>query len=332
MNRSGIFLSLALTLFSTQLWALGGDLVNNGGGIAEKNILYAYEKIDTYVVLCLKSTACKLDDQQKTILQQIYNGLSQEKQVNAQSPQIIFDSEKKNPGTFMIDGNVRVAKTGSTIGSPIYINVDLLYSKNDSGGYDAVTLPEAVAILVHEFGHHYGNYTHEALDLIGVRVSLLMQQKLIMTPMLPWDSNISASVYNPNFGNSFPQVLLNIGKDVIDVSIAFANEVHCEVFTVPIPILPIPDLELITKTPSSSLFYNIHWDGVKDKGDHLEVQIMGNVSNNCEYKNDVFLRNNNYQLTISFNIKKVNGQYLYDPTSLSMNQFKNPWWKLIRLP
>lgn len=307
----------------------GGGFVNNGGGLAEKNVLYAYEKIEDYIRICLQSEVCKLAYVQKSILLKIYEGLPEEKK----SQQILFGSEQKAPGSFMIDGNVRVARTGSTIGSPIYINTDLLYAKGDSGTYEATTIPEAVAILVHEFGHHYGNFSHEELDLIGVRVSLMMQQKFISTPLVPWAPNeISASVFNPDLLTSFPQVLLNVGGDVVDISKTYVNSVHCEVFTLPIPILPIPDLELITKTPVGSLFHNVHWEKIKDKGDYYSVKITGNVSNNCKYKKNIGIRNNNYQLSISFKVNKLKDGWKIDARSIILDQFKDPWWKILKLP
>jgi len=318
----------SLLIFASTSFA-GGGFVNNGGGVAEKNVQYAYEKIDVYMRTCLQID-CKLSYEQKSILLKIYNGIAQEKK---SSTQLQFGSEQKEPGSFMIDGNVRVAKTGSTIGSPIYINTDLLYTKGASGSFEATSIPEAVAILIHEFGHHYGNYTHEELDLIGVRVSLMLQQKFISTPLVPWAPNdISASVFNPDLNTSFPQVLLTVGNRVEDVSRMYAETVHCEVFTLPIPILPIPDLELITKTPQASLFHNVHWEKIKDKGSYYSVKITGNVSNKCNYKKGVGIRNNNFQLSISFVVNKTKTGWELDTRSIEMDQFKDPWWKIIRLP
>lgn len=329
IKLSNFIVSSLLTFASLNTWAGGGDFVNNGGGLAEKNVLYAYAKIESYLQICLQSDACKLNFSQKAVLQQIYNGLPLEKK----SPQLLFGSERATPGSFMIDGNVRVAKTGSAVGSPIYINTDLLYTKCLNGGYDPVSIPEAVAILIHEFGHHYGNYSHEELDLIGVRVSLMLQQNFISTPLIPWArSQISATVFNPDLLTSFPQVLLNVGDDVVDISRMYADNVHCEVFTLPIPILPIPDLELITKTPAGSLFHNIHWEKIKDQGPYYSVKITGNVSNNCKYKQNVGIRNNNYQMTISFRINKIGDSLKIDKSSISLDQFKDPWWKILKLP
>ncbi len=320
----GVLVSLA------SMPSFAGTFVNNGGGLAEKNILYAYEKLDAYLQLCLSSNACKLTPEQGSLLLQIYRALPQERTAK----QLSFSSEKQNPGFFMIDGNVRVAKTGNDVGSPVYINSDLLYTKEGDGdSWDPVSIPEAVAILVHELGHHQGKHTHEELDLLGVRVSLLLQQKFISTPLIPWAPNeVSASVLNTNLFKGFPQVLLNVGDEVLDVSSIYARAVHCEVFTLPIPILPIPDLELITKTPLGSLFHNLHWEKIKDKGSYLTVQITGNVSNNCQYRNNIGIRNNNFQLKISFRINKVGDKWVTDRDSITMDQFKDPWWKLIKLP
>nr|WP_295900084.1 hypothetical protein [uncultured Bdellovibrio sp.] len=307
----------------------GGDLVNNGGGIAEKNVFYAYEKLDKYIQICLKSDSCKLNERQRGLLQEIYDHMSLEKA----NKQLIFASEKNAPGSFIIDGLVRVAKTGSTVGSPIYINSDLLYTKSEAEGYDPVSIPEAVAILVHEMGHHYGNYTHEELDLLGVRVSLLLQQKFISTPLIPWNSEISATVFNPNLTTSFPEVLLNVGDDVIDISEEYKEAVACVGITVPIPILPIPDLELLNKKPQASILHNVHWSKFKEKDDTLSVMITGNVSNNCVYKTNIFIRNNDSKINITFRmVKSSTGKWIYIKDSLGVDQYKDPWWKIIRLP
>lgn len=307
----------------------GGDFVNNGGGLAEKNILYAYLQIGTYIEMCLKMTSCKLDDRQRGILTQIYNGLPQEKK-NTQ--QIIFDSETKHPGTFIIDGLLKVAKTGSVPGSPIYINVDLLYSKDELGMDQAVTLEESVAILVHEFGHHYGTYTCPELDLLGVRTSMAMQQRMTTTPLIPWTSEISASVINHNFLNSFPEVLLTVGGDIINISDVYQQSVQCIGLTIPIPVIPLPDVGLDKKKPLGSLFDNVHWDKLKENATSMNVRIVGNVSNQCKDKTNALVRDNDYKLSINFTIQKVNDHWVYDPKTLTMNQFKDPWWKILRLP
>jgi len=321
-------LIVLITVLSTQSVFAGGDHVNNGGGLAEKNVMYAYEKLEGYIKLCLASDTCKLNPTQQFILQKIYDGLAQDKNPN----QLSFSSEKNNPGRFIIDGNVRVAKTGSAVGSPIMINVDLLYNKNQSGSYEAMSIPEAVAVLVHEFGHHYGNYSHEELDLIGVRVSLLLQSKAISTPLVPWRSDVSMTVLNQDATGLFPEVLLYVGNDIIDISHYYKAEIECVGFKIPIPLLPVPDINLNGKTPKGSIFHNLHWEKIKDGDTTLEVQITGNVSNRCKVKSDTEIRNNSSQLTIKFRMNKNIDTWVYDRSSLSMRQFEDQWWKIIKLP
>ena len=307
----------------------GGDLINNGGGIAEKNILYAYAKLEGFLNLCLSSEACKITSTQQELLKKIYDGLPEEKKsVN----QIVMASERKAPGTFLIDGNIRVAKTGSSVGSPIYINVDMLYTKDQDGEVEPATIPEAVAILVHELGHHYGNASHEELDLLAIKVSLLLQKELSSTPMLPWNSEISVSVYNPKIKTGFPLLILSVGDDIIDVSEIYARTVKCTYLSIPIPIVRAPDIALLSNKPLASTLYNLHWQKIRESGDVLKVKVQGNISNKCAYSDDTKIRDNNYQLMMDFNLKRVNDHWVYVPATLSMDQFKDAWWKIIKLP
>ncbi|UYL08571.1 hypothetical protein B9G69_016120 [Bdellovibrio sp. SKB1291214] len=307
---------------------IGGDWVGNGGGIAEKNVLYAYERLDQYIEICLTSDTCKLDPRQREIIAKIAKGLPQE----LRGRMIYFGSEQKTPGFFMIDGLVRVAKTGSSPSSPIYINADLLYSKGADNQYTAVTIPEAVAILVHEFGHHYGGYSHEELDLLGVRISMLLQSKMAVTPLLPWSNDISAMVLTKNVYTAYPDVLLNVGDDVIDISKSIADEAMCYRFSVPIPVLPIPDLDLISKKPAGSVLYNLHWDKFNDSDTRIKVKLIGNISNSCLFKTNILLRSNEYKMSISFSATKINNTWKYDHDSLKVEQYRDPWYKVIRLP
>lgn len=76
-----------------------------------------------------------------------------------------FVSETDNPGFFLIDGKVRVAKTSNRLGDPIYLNTDIIDRE--------ISVPTAAAILVHEFGHQNGFRgidSHSFLDKLGAKV------------------------------------------------------------------------------------------------------------------------------------------------------------------
>ena len=316
-------------LMSHALWA-GGDMVNNGGGLSEKTILFTYKNLHKYIGLCLKAEGCKLTEKQKVLLEKIQAALPEE-QKNAN--QLQFLSESKNPGTFIIDGEIKVAKTGSTVGSPIYVNTDMLYQKNDAGVYAPTVLAEAVAILIHELGHHHGDWNHLDLDLLGVKVSLLLNQKIYTSPLLPWNQEVQMTVINYNIENTFPDVLLTLGNDLVDVSAQYQETVQCPKFTIPIPVLPIPDISAIWKTAKSSMLHNLHWVKFKKEkeADRAKLEIEGNITKKCQDKN-VFYLNTNHQLSITFEIAKENGQWKLTPDTLKMKQMTNPWWKIIRLP
>jgi hypothetical protein len=322
------------TLFSTllmisQFAGAGGDLINNGGGIAEKNIMFAYQKLDTYLKLCLSSEFCKIDTTQRTILQQITAGLSQEKQ---NPNQIQFASERNQNGFFILDGEVKVAKTGSHIGSPIYINTDLIYTKNEMGYYIPISIADAAAILVHELGHHYGDYSHTDLDLLGVRVAMMLQHKTYNTPLLPWSQQISATIINPNVNDSFPDILLYIEDQVIDLSEQFQATVNCPKFIIPIPIIPIPDIPINVKKPLGTLVHNVYWEKIGSREDKkANLQISGDLSHKCKESDDVNVRNQDFRIWIDFSITMdESGKWSLDPDTLKLEQKRDSWWKIIK--
>jgi len=87
---------------------------------------------------------------------------------------LVFGSERREPGSFQIDGQVRVAKTGSQAGSPIHVNEDLIVREGPDGQPEPIGWLEIAAILVHEHGHHLEAYglkpTHAELDAHGAEV------------------------------------------------------------------------------------------------------------------------------------------------------------------
>lgn len=165
--------------FSSCLVLAGNGV--GGGGIAENNILYAFLNIESYLNVCLSTKACDLTNDEHNLLKSIHHSMPTELKVK---DLIVFKSEKKDPGFFIIEGQVRVAKTGYSVGSPIYINVDLLYPTEvltipqpsqippPDRPYD---IPQAVGLLVHELGHHQGETNHTFLDLLGGKVQKMMR-------------------------------------------------------------------------------------------------------------------------------------------------------------
>ncbi len=302
----------------TSIANAGGDLINNGGGIAEKNVLYAYQKLDSYIKLCLSSEMCKVNNLQRSILEKINQGLAQERR---NLDQIQFSSEKTNPGFFIIDGEVKVAKTGRQIGSPIFINTDLLYARNELGFFIPLSISECVAILVHELGHHYGDFAHTDLDLTGVRVALMLQQKTYSTPLLPWSEQISAVVINRDVDTSYPDILLYVEDQAFDLSQQFKDSVFCPKFFIPIPFLP--DVPLSTKKPVSTLAHNVHWNKLATNGATSLLSIRADLAHNCKDANNNGVRSQDFLVKIDFFVTMGPlGKWTLDNNSIKIEQSK----------
>lgn len=99
-----------------------GDVMGNGGGLAEQNIMYAYRNIKSFIDICLDSNDCRLEKNEKVILQKIKNNMARE----YRGGQIVFKSERDEPGTFILDGEPKIAKTWLYIEAPIFIRPTLL--------------------------------------------------------------------------------------------------------------------------------------------------------------------------------------------------------------
>lgn len=145
----------------------GGDIVGNGGGLAEQNFIYALTHLPEFITETLNNDPIGSEDHEA--LQKIYTvALSQYQKNN----KLKFLSGKKNPGFFEseTDPEVRLAKTDFNPDSTIYINLDLLYKHNDIGEIEVLSLPVMVASLVHEFGHQVEFRDHHYLDFLGAKV------------------------------------------------------------------------------------------------------------------------------------------------------------------
>ncbi len=325
---------VVLALFASTAAFAGRDDVNNGGGLAEKNILYALENLSQYVGLCLNSQTCKITESERDLLNKISLSLPAERQIK---DLVQFVSEKAKPGTFVIDGEMKVAKTGGSIGSQIFFNRDLLYLKNAAGLTVPMSLTEAVSHLIHEFGHHHGEFNHNQLDLLGIKVSLLLQQSIQTTPLLPHTNEITAVVINDPTLKGFPQILLYVFGDVINVSKKFESSVKCAKLTLPISTSELSDVNLGNSKPNASMFHNIYWEKHKLGTSSGEFTIKGNLSNTCKDSDRVNFNDNSYKATITFGVERkvVSGggsKWIYEKDSVEIKQKFEPWWKIIELP
>ena len=190
---------------------------------------------------------------------------------------------------------------------------------------------------MHELGHHYGSYTHTDLDLLGVRVAMLLNSKTYTTPLLPWTQQIAATVINPSLDRSFPDILLNVDDQVIDLSANYLSIASCPAFSIPIPILPIPDIPIGDKKPLGSLINNVHWLRSNTDKDKASLSIEADISHICKKDHSENVRSQDFRLQIDFKLQKnTSDKWELLPNSVTMQQIKDAWWKLLtfnpRLP
>ncbi|MEQ1879274.1 MAG: hypothetical protein ABL958_21745, partial [Bdellovibrionia bacterium] len=293
-------------------------------------IVYAFTELPRFADLCLNSEACNLTADERELLTKIKTSHEQEKAVKEP---LKFLSEKKQPGFFIIDGQVKIAKTGNNVGDTIYFNTDLLYPKNSLGQIEAFSIADGLAHLLHELGHHQGSKSHTELDLLGVKVSMILNRYIQTTPLLPHSQEVSAVAINDRSGRGFPQILLYVFGEVINISEDFEKTVKCSKVTVPISSDAADDLKLGATKPLGTIFHNVHWTEFKLKSDEGDFAIKGNLSNYCRTDQRVNFNDNRYKAVIKFDVRRdKGGAFKLKKDSLSIKQKFEPWWKIIQLP
>lgn len=323
------FAAVCAVMFLGRNSNAGGDFVGNGGGIAEKNFLVALDNFEKFTLMCLDAKACRLDYAQQNLIVLLNEAITKEKN----KPQVLyFVSEQKFPGTFMLNGEMKVAKTGSKIGDPIYINTDLLYTQNSFGVYEAISIPQALSILIHEFAHHLTATSCEHLDLLGTKVAAFLQNQIQNSPTLPWSPNVAITVVSQPIRESIPQVLLRVDDTIVDLSKEFYDSIFCPSVNIPVLLLPLPDITLGNDKPIGAIYHNVHWEKFGDeKGG--KYRMTGNLTKFCKNQG-LFVMDHSFVASISFETKlnSKTGKMDLDRRSIDIDQDYRPWYKFLRLP
>lgn len=158
----------------------GGDEVGSGDNLAEQQILFVHAQLEPYLDACLALPSCGLSAGERELLRRVRDALPAERQVGG-TPR--FVSGRERPGFFVIDGARKTARTGARVGDPIYVDRDQLR-------FDQMDAPLAVALLVHELGHHHGARDEADLDILGAKVRAIAVGK---------DTRVDA-MFNPELG------------------------------------------------------------------------------------------------------------------------------------
>lgn len=249
-----------------------------GGGIAENNVLYAYHHLDAIIDLCFHSHGgCSLEEKETLLLSKIRSSLPEEKKT---VDQIVFLSEAKNPGFFIVEGQVRIAKTAYRIGAPIHFNQDLMYPKEmavpTSTGLvpndRPLDIPLAAAILIHELGHHQGEKNHTFLDLLGTKVQSVLRvytQELDGGPEARY--LISNAYEYQTTGTS--DLIVRDGEKIVNLTPYLLSNLKC-----PSGYLPL-----------QYSFWNLHWMQKTEFSGKQILPLRIRISMNCS--DSIFVKN-----------------------------------------
>lgn len=145
------------TLVGDSRMERAGDEVGNGGGLYENRLANTFLQLEDYINSALYFENFSPDELDVLLaIKRNYKNI-------LDNTDLFFQSEDE---FFSINGNPRLAMTGSKIGDPIVFNLDKLYDISPE-----VLKETLITIIIHEAGHLVGYEDHQFLDAIGAKVS-----------------------------------------------------------------------------------------------------------------------------------------------------------------
>lgn len=148
----------------------GGDGFDNGGGLGEQNVAFASMKFSWLLQPCWDTALCRLSKpEQELLFSLLYSD------DNSFFPELRFESGTLQPELFRRSGyrEVRMMNTEPSLNSPIYINIDLLYTEDEFGNLVPISINEALWRLLVEVAYQKG-YTQLQIQTIIDRINLFL--------------------------------------------------------------------------------------------------------------------------------------------------------------
>lgn len=136
MRRYVFLFLLAIHVSFFPTLARGGDSVNNGGGGVEQMLLYTWANLHDFLSPCLSAESCFRSGEGRAMLLAIHSAQESEK---LKIPRLVIDP--KDP---------EIIHTGSTVGSPITLNLAPLYAVEPS-----LTLGASLELLLEALALHH---------------------------------------------------------------------------------------------------------------------------------------------------------------------------------
>lgn len=190
--KTKIFFLTLLIHFTA--WA-GGSVIGNGAGLVENNFQFAYQNLLTTFSECITLAKCELTEAETDIVRNMRKVIELNR---SNENRLVFLSEKDHPGFFNtgLGEEHRIAKTGLDADTPIYVNLDLLYTADGKPAFDYATI---TSVLVHELGHQTGETNHAKLDIIGAKIKKTILKNTQNHIVQLNEEQIEVSVINRQF-------------------------------------------------------------------------------------------------------------------------------------
>lgn len=264
-------------IFSSISWG-GADWVGNGASLSENRILMAFGNIENYIEATLKDPTLNIDRDQFDILSKMLETIPHEKRMNPNMIQFSNESER-----FFIDGQVKVAFTGLSLGSTILINKKLLSYQNNEHQYEEISLLQALSLLVHEFGHHQGITDHTFLDQLGALVANRTRFEEKWFILSPERASLGAQLFSPakELKTSSALYLVNLNW-YMDITEKILSLHLCENYNLGIELRALQVWNIYWEKPfglrpklRAYLSFECRWPNEEWKlrvGDQLEIQ------------------------------------------------------------
>ncbi len=299
---------ILLFIMSISVLAGEGSHTGNGGGSSEANIIYAWENLEKFIAIALKSKTIELEKQDRELLLKIQKNMDEErKELN-----IIFKSGREYPELFELDGQglARIAVTGDFIGDKIYFNYDRLYPNDEFGTPQPISVLRAVGYLIHELGHHHKIKDHAYLDQLGAKVMMSTRGMIKRVDLSEYEHPfIDVTAYNKylnfvdvilsrNTFNSTPMLsdlILADSEKLINLSESLNKGLFCDPLNSPLL--------------KSSYFSNLHWGELEAYNENTKQQkitLKGNLNWACISKRSFlgqnFRVNSSFEMDLYFKV------------------------------
>jgi len=200
-----------------------GDIVGNGGGLAEQNFLFTYRQLGNIIASCIETDYCNFKGRDLKVLFRIQeiadkNKLKENQLVflnNLMAPTFFFDS---------YDAQTRTAKTGYSDEFPIFINLDIVYSE----GSDLISNTAAITgLLIHEIGHQAGVQSHRELDILATKLRKYVSLDSTYTKIAIFNRALSIKSYSARSHSAKNLLLLEYENKIFDLSVAMKKSLKC---------------------------------------------------------------------------------------------------------